>query len=196
MLDKEKAINSARIIADEYYQEWVEYLKKILKKTRQNNFKDPIEIIATQKVLRDQLERAQEAIKLGKKKLFELRSSFPDSQEIEGYERQIFINRSISRIVRNIADGIAWRVLDYDRPFLRMMAEVKKDPNSVDFQSYAKLSYDYALQVISQRGSTVLLNDITNFLRVGDVTEVGKITIVSELKYKTKKKKAGGQESI
>jgi hypothetical protein len=186
MLEKEKVMELSKIILDDNYTDWVNYLRGVLKLSRSPKIFDPGVLFLVQKKLIEATIKAQEAVRQGEY-LLKKASTDKKIENIEGVKRQLKINRMIPHIMRCIADGIAWRILDFDKPFLRMMSEPKKYPGSVDFTDFSRVAINVAERTVKQRGAIILINDLTNFLRVGDLTEKGKITVISEIKYKKKK---------
>jgi len=70
--------------------------------------------------------------------------------------------------IRVIGDGIAWRALDYDRASLRLLAE--HAPVAAPQLDTGLANEVGALMELAKRYEIVVLNAITNFLRVGDIT--------------------------
>jgi len=83
--------------------------------------------------------------------------------------------------LRVIGDGIAWRVLNYDRAALRLLAE--HPPLSTPQIDVGLLTeVEELMRIAGEERDPPLLNAITNFLRVGDITiydpESGSIKLV------------------
>src|SRR3970040_1063272 len=87
------------------------------------------------------------------------------------------------KISKTICYGIAWRNLNYNQMFLLSAARgfgyVAIDYKSKDFRGMYIVAYN-----ISERlGSTVIINDLTRFLRIGDLTDIKDgVPFIHELK--------------
>ena len=81
------------------------------------------------------------------------------------------VAKRMAHVVRQIADGIAWRSLEYDRVMLHQLA---LKPHTGHLYLSTLLSEStVAAEVVARVGTIVILNDLTNFLRYGDLTSVG-----------------------
>lgn len=74
----------------------------------------------------------------------------------------------IIRQLRSIGDGIAWRFFNYDRSALRLLAE--HDYVSVPEMDKGVFAEMDTIQSLQEHGTPFIMNTITNFLRVGDIT--------------------------
>lgn len=173
--------NIASIINDKYYINWIEHLKiKVLNTSRQEDlYNDPFNILFLQFKIVELITNIEKAIKECKEK----------NKKGRKYEFSLFLHQQLLRITKSIADGLSWRVLGFDRPFLRIMAEAKRYPSSVQFSSHSyKKTQLKAFELALFNNSKVLLNDITNFLRFGDLIEIiEKEVKIHELKKSGKK---------
>lgn len=112
-------------------------------------------------------------------------------EDKEGIGRTKQQNIELARVYQTIADGIAWRTLEYHRPLIRVMSENTapglhhlNDKN----QLHAIKSY------LLRPGSVQIFNDLTRCLRIGDITRIrkdGKVFIY-ELKRSGRKLKDMG----
>lgn len=81
-------------------------------------------------------------------------------------EKGVLINRSCVRIIKTIADGLAWRAFRCHRPRLMIMSD--------NLSSGATNPSDPVFEVLKYRSGFFIINDLTRWLRTGDVTYVGK----------------------
>jgi len=171
-----------KIINDKYFIEWIEHLKeKVLFTSRQKDLnEDPLNLIFLQLKIVESMSNIEKAIKEGKQK---------GKNSGLNYDYSILLHKHLMRIIKVIADGIAWRTLNFDRTFLRVMSEERRYSSSVQLstRSYKNTQIE-ALKLVLHNDSKVLLNDITNYLRFGDLLEIKrKETIIHELKKQGKR---------
>ena len=74
--------------------------------------------------------------------------------------------RRLAHLVRQIADGIAWRFFEYDRVRLYQLA---LKPQTGHLEPAIETEIHAARKHVA-RGVPVLLNDLTNFVKYGDLT--------------------------
>lgn len=75
----------------------------------------------------------------------------------------------VADLILRIGDGIAWRVLNYDRSSLRLLAEHPPiSAPQLDIGLVTELGE--LLRIIYEEGRQAVLGAVTNFLRVGDIT--------------------------
>lgn len=117
----------------------------------------------------------------------EQHESLDGRADIRAINRELFFLKAEVTALRDIADGIAWRLFDYDRAVLHELARrsSKKhiNPEGLQAELYALASF------FNDRTGIAVLNDLTNFLKFGDVTvrhDSGEFEIV-EVKASTTK---------
>ncbi len=79
------------------------------------------------------------------------------------------VYRALLRCVKIITDGLAWRSLGYDRGVIHELAW-KNAPGFIGPSIETEI--ERAEEYLEALGATVLLNDLTNCLRYGDLTVV------------------------
>jgi len=82
------------------------------------------------------------------------------------------LSKLIISAVRSIGDGIAWRALDCDRAALKLLS-LKPQTGYLDHSSVLQ-EIGVASDYVEAGGNLVIVNDLTNFLRYGDLTVVSK----------------------
>lgn len=80
-------------------------------------------------------------------------------------------NQHLNTAFRSIADGIAWRTLEFNRFHLRILSQARS-PGAADKKVGRVAEREMAKRVAEELGDQVLFNDATNILRVGDLTFV------------------------
>ncbi len=188
-LEEKERAEVMNAIVDDYYLRWKKHLLRFFHMSRNKKYyEDPTNLIALQVVMTEKIFRLEDLIKKDNKTRRQAQAA-GNKPLVENCERYLNLNRKIVRMAKYILDGLAWRVLDYDRHFLRSTVESQRYSASVDL---SPKNYDgtlnVAMNMVTKNNSRVLLNDVTNFLRIGDLTEVGKKTIIWELKESGKKK--------
>ncbi len=119
--------------------------------------------------------------KLGKEKGL----AIAKGEDTKNLDLPITLNKEALRILFTITDGIAVRSFKFNRPILRLMSENKSPGNLVkDSQDHVSLLRKMLFSFRDIR----IINDLTRFLRIGDITSIdkkGKI-IIYEAKTNTK----------
>lgn len=156
IVDKEVLKNTIMFAASDYYKQWKPYIHKILKLSRAKKiFRSPIESLVVQLAIAETLKDIEKTINTQKKEYgFQNNSS------------DIVYNQRLRRIFKDIADGVAWRLLGYNRPLMRLLSQ-NKSPGFIKFDDSKE--DDVAIKLITT-DKHVLIHDITNILRVGDLT--------------------------
>ena len=177
MLDKEIALKVADIVSRKYYEEMLAFYKEALVLSRSHAVRrDAKKLLGLQLDLAKAETNLWKVLREGRAKAKELHSKASltpqDQTDLEGTERHIFIHEQLIRISRTICDGIAWRCLKYNRTFInsaaRGFAAGDIDITNRDLQS----EFEWAYRIMERRGGIVIINDLTHFLRVGDLTEI------------------------
>jgi len=80
------------------------------------------------------------------------------------------ITKRLILILKQVGDSIVWRALGYNRILVQLLSE-HPDTGYLDDTVFSDLSI--AHKIIKDEGSIVLVNDLTNVLRHGDLTILG-----------------------
>ena len=132
-----------------------------------------------------EMEIANKIIKAEKSITYFKKTADRKSQNKEWYSREVYKAQRMA--YKQIMDGIAWRFLNFDRASLRQISEHHQtgylSPGFI--QEAVKAEY-----IVNDSDLFVILNDLTNFLRFGDLTIVSKDKIYfDEVKTKGQAKK-------
>lgn len=151
------------------YEDFVD----LLKKSRKQN-------ISNKELFNLQIEIANRIIKTEKSATYFRKTADRKTQNKEWYSREIYKAQRMA--YRQIMDGIAWRFLNFDRASLRQIAEHHQtgylNPGFIQEASRAEF-------IVNDSDFFVILNDLTNFLRFGDLTIVSQDKIyIDEVKTK------------
>jgi len=103
-------------------------------------------------------------------------------------QSQLACLKIVNMALREIVDGIVWKLLNYNRPILSMLAD--KQPIETIRPDKGTINNLYEFQdIFLKHDSIAILNDITNFLRVGDVTQINKDGDIEIIEVKSSKMK-------
>ena len=112
-----------------------------------------------------------EKVILENKKEERIISDVDFQKEEKMLESEISALEIINRSVKEIADGIAWRFFNYNRAILYTLANKQPiSPIKYD-KGLLKTVLEYS-EMFLMPDKLAILNDITNFLRVGDITTI------------------------
>ena len=106
----------------------------------------------------------------------QLETEAEQSDDKRTVELLVAVVKRLRAIAKQIADGIAWRALGYDRAVLHLLA-LKPQTGSLE-RSAAISEMVAASEYLAATGELVILNDLTNFLRYGDFTSVASDKVV------------------
>jgi hypothetical protein len=131
------------------------------------------------KVQQKQLEREK-----GEKEISEV----DFNAQMESVKSEIFALELVNTALKEIVDGIAWRYLNYDRAVLYLLADKEPvSPIRVD-EGFESNIHEFADAFLVPEQSAII-NDITNFLRVGDVTIIKENGDIELVEVKNRKKR-------
>ena len=89
-------------------------------------------------------------------------------EEMRSIDRELHFQEAEARAIRDIADGIAWRLFEYDRPILTELAN-RPGTKHINLEGIEAELHELGAVFSSRKGIGVL-NDLTHFLKLGDIT--------------------------
>jgi len=139
-----------------YYREWKPYLLKLLRLSRSSRvLQSPIRNISLQLAMAKTITEAEEMIRQQRLELIKT-------------DKNVIYNQRIRFIIKEIADGFAWRMLGFNRMLMRVLSQ----NSSPGYLKTTSSGEDNAAIYEVAKGSHVIINDITNILRIGDLTVI------------------------
>src|SRR2546429_5248136 len=112
---------------------------------------------------------AEKAVATGRKKIEKLKAAPPGAADIEAVSAKQQRYTVLRRALRDIGDGIAWRLLDYDRAALVSLASHARKPH-INLEGLPAELNAFADIWNKHPGSLLVLNDLTHFLKKADIT--------------------------
>lgn len=184
MIFEPKQFNrSVQFIFSSGYKNNHKSLLTLLKRTRYPILKKSNFYLAiVQLGIIDAVVEIQESIsELNKEKA----KSIENKTDTAHIDRALRNNKEILRIIYTISDGIVARAFKFDRPILRVMSENKQfghlQKDTIDHVGVLK----NVLKSLSRNGLCIV-NDITRYLRIGDVSVIRKGGNITLYEVKTK----------
>lgn len=154
--------DSVDIIHDTYYQSFAPSINELLDLSRKPEYQtNKLKLFELQLALHEILSPGEDAVTQAKKLL----SEHPE----KSIEIQRTRNKYLNIAYRQIADSIAWRELGFDRFNARVLAQGRSAGHVVNKDGTAR-ELNFARDVAVQLNQSVLINDVTNCLLVGDIT--------------------------
>lgn len=94
-----------------------------------------------------------------------------DPTTIESWDLERYVYAQIARQLRSVGDALAWRCFNYDRRMI--VALSRSDPAGPLHEAKEGLGFELGRieQLWRDNGNFALLHDLTNCLRIGDLTE-------------------------
>lgn len=161
--DKEQIKEMTALISNPYYDVFRPTLRKFLGLSRNKKFMSvPTNHLALQLAILLAIEEGDEAVSKGRALI---------SPEDDGQHLQNMRNKFLSLAFRMIADGIAWRTLDYNRFHIRVLSQARS-PGPAWKKDGRNAETSMAKNVAENLGHFVIVNDATNLIRVGDLIYV------------------------
>jgi hypothetical protein len=153
----------SRVVGHPKYQQLCTRYRSFLSRSRAVG-DDPQELLHLQADIAETLLGLEAAQRKQKKRLG---NNHLKVEEVGEAKLRAAVARRLAHIVREIADGIAWRFFYYDRAGLYQLARKPQ----VGHLDEANINYEMArAEAHGARGALVLLNDLTNFVRYGDLS--------------------------
>jgi hypothetical protein len=153
--------------------EWVDIIEDYLSITRRR-IKNHTAMAKVQLHMIEDLMLAQGAIKRYRTQYDELIAKQGPSEspapELKLVNNELFLYRAFANAFRIIGDGIAWRVLGFDRAAIRALAGSQVQQQLLDQGAVNELN-QFARAFDTGKGFAIL-NAMTNCLAIGDVTVV------------------------
>jgi hypothetical protein len=110
--------------------------------------------------------------------------------EKEHINSQIYSHTIINKALREIVDGIVWKYFSHSRAILYMLADKQPIETIRPDEGTINNLYEFA-DVFLEDDAVAIYNDITNFLRIGDVTKINKDNTIEIIEVKANKKRGG-----
>lgn len=165
------------LFADEYYRKFIPEIAQLIVATKDRKNYTPLRLLSMQMELYKSLENLELASSEGKK--------LARNDGDEAIRLQSTRNKYLSKAIREVADGIAWRALGYDRFTFKVMTTGRSSGATFGKEAGRRAEFQKATNA-ALNGKQVLINDLTNCLRIGDLTmipEKGRIAL-AEIKAK------------
>ncbi|MGY5014680.1 hypothetical protein ACWCY6_42560 [Streptomyces sp. 900105755] len=92
-----------------------------------------------------------------------------DLNDVATWRFEHAVCERLSRQLRSVGDALAWRVFGFHRPFILALSR-NDSPGPMYGKAGLKAELERFEEVVSEKGSFALLHDLTNCLRIGDIT--------------------------
>lgn len=172
---------SSKIYSSSAYNSIYDDFIKLLRKSRNTK-------ITNKELFKLEMDIANRIIKIEKNISYFKNKIDRVSQNKEWFSREVYKAQRLA--YKQIMDGIAWRYLNFDRASLRQVAE----HNQTGYLTSGFINEASKAEYITNNSDAfVILNDLTNFLRYGDLTIVSPDKIFID-EAKTKGKSKGEQK--
>jgi len=159
------------------------FLLNVLTKSRDKNI-SAIELLDLQAKIAEKIIFCEKQMTIFKK------TANRETQNDEWRSREIYAAHR--RMLMGIMDGVAFRFLNFDRPVLRQLAQ----HNQTGYLTIGFIEEIKKAEYITKKsGYYVILNDLTNYLRHGDLTIISPDKIYID-EVKTSGKSKGDQKKI
>lgn len=147
------------------------FLESVLKKSR-NKKLTSLDLLKLQGKIAEKIIFCEKQIAIFKQ------TANREKRNEEWRSREIY--KSHRKILKEVMDGVAFRLLNFERPVLRQLAQHNQTGHLTEgfIEELRKAEY-----IVNKTGFYVILNDLTNFLRYGDLTIISpEGNIIDEVK--------------
>ena len=159
------------IISSSGFTSITSLLESILRKSRDRKISS-INLLKLQGKIAEKMIIFEKQIEIFKE------SANRENQNDEWRSREIY--KAQRNLLKQVMDGIAFRFLNFERPVLRQLAQHNQTGHLTKgfVEEIKKAEY-----IVNETGFFVILNDLTNFLRYGDLTIISpKGYLIDEVK--------------
>ena len=108
--------------------------------------------------------------------------------DLEWIESEVYTLIHLNRILKEIVDGIVWRNFNFNRAILYLLADKEPIENLKVDEGLISSIYRFS-DIFLDQETFAILNDISNFIRVGDITVINKDGDIEFIEVKSGKKK-------
>lgn len=168
MVNKIERFLIPKILGDPQYRGYRPDLDSFMARSRQFRH-DPAQLLLLQAEMASGLLGAQESKRAIERELAACGDG--NASYSEQLRIGVGVTKAVAHVIKQIADGIAWRALSYDRPTIYQLS-LKPQTGHLELGSIQQ-EVDSADAHVENTGETVVINDLTNFLRFGDFTSIG-----------------------
>lgn len=169
------------ILSFKYYRKWSKSIILILFLTRTTFLKKNGKfLLYIQRSIALTLSKLQKTVQEGESLL----TTESDERKKKVIERRVDTHRQLINTFQTIVDGIAWRAMSFNRPLLRLFSEN-------DSPGHIEKEIDLIFRIRSKNGEIIIINDLTRFCRISDLTLISKDKKIILLEAKTPKKFKG-----
>ncbi|MBK7228475.1 MAG: hypothetical protein IPH97_06355 [Ignavibacteriales bacterium] len=164
------------------------YISKVRSKNKLAMFKLQIELISTLLQLNDGLKTYIKLVEDPE----ERKKEFPDREieerDIDYWEKQIFNHKTLINAIKDIGDGIAWRLFGFDRELIYNICINNDDPGPLTLnQGFITELYTLGDYMNEPEIVNMVYHGITNFLLISDITLLYQNEEINFIEVKSKK---------
>jgi hypothetical protein len=174
-------------------KEWRDIIESLIRMSRKYKDNKLVMFKLQLWILWDLVNESTAVIKM-KDKIEELEKNFENKKieknqydfDIQNLRTQIESSRLTISALREIIDGIVWRYFNYNRGLLCMLSD-KQPVDLIDSNKGLETSLIKLAEIFSKEGDKAILNDLSNFLRIADVTNIQEDGTIEFIEVKSSK---------